>query len=245
VDQALRARVTEFFQNFVDGTFRKAFDLVADDTKDDFYGSRTPLKSFEVQKVLYSEDFATAEVTVGAERIWSMAGQSLVVNLPFVTSWKIERGKWVYHHDPAGDLATPMGGTRPAANDPSSAPAGIPKDLSDTALLAVGKSILGQSRVDKSDVTLATDRVSESQVVFHNGMPGPVQLTVRTSAEIPGLSAKLEKAQVNGSGDATLVLRYEPPSAPAALLRTTVQLAVAPTGQVFDIVVKLASPPTR
>lgn len=34
VDQALRSRVTEFFQNFVDKKFRQAINLVADDTQD-------------------------------------------------------------------------------------------------------------------------------------------------------------------------------------------------------------------
>jgi hypothetical protein len=38
-DVALRARVTEFLQYHVDGNFRKAYDMVAEDTKDDYFAS--------------------------------------------------------------------------------------------------------------------------------------------------------------------------------------------------------------
>jgi len=33
VDKALRARVSQFFQYHVDGDFRKAYDIVAEDTR--------------------------------------------------------------------------------------------------------------------------------------------------------------------------------------------------------------------
>src|SRR5579864_740686 len=37
IEDALRARVTEFFQYHVDGNFRKAYDMVAEDTKDFYF----------------------------------------------------------------------------------------------------------------------------------------------------------------------------------------------------------------
>jgi len=42
VDQALRARITEFFQFHVTGEYRKAEALVAEDTKDYFYDHNKP-----------------------------------------------------------------------------------------------------------------------------------------------------------------------------------------------------------
>ena len=40
VDQALRARISEFYQDHVDGKFRQAEALVAAETKDSFYGAK-------------------------------------------------------------------------------------------------------------------------------------------------------------------------------------------------------------
>ena len=44
VDQALRARIAEFYQDHVGGKFRQAEALVAEETKDYFYSaSQAPL----------------------------------------------------------------------------------------------------------------------------------------------------------------------------------------------------------
>ena len=39
VDEALRARITRFYQAFIDGKFRLADALVADDSKDVFFAA--------------------------------------------------------------------------------------------------------------------------------------------------------------------------------------------------------------
>src|SRR5215469_8779517 len=71
VDQALRARVSEFFQDFVDSKFRDAMKLVAEDTQDEYLASaKTPIKSFEIRDVKYSADFAKADVTLQVKRVW-------------------------------------------------------------------------------------------------------------------------------------------------------------------------------
>ena len=59
VDQALRARVTAFFQAHVDGSFRKAFEIVAEDTKDYYF--KTEKVQFKSSQdpgdIKYSADF--------------------------------------------------------------------------------------------------------------------------------------------------------------------------------------------
>src|SRR5579871_5582628 len=70
VDQALRARITEFFELHVKGDFRKAEALVAEDTKDFFYNGNKPrYLSFEISKIKYNEDFTKAEATVLCEQV--------------------------------------------------------------------------------------------------------------------------------------------------------------------------------
>ena len=71
VDQALRARVTEFFQDHVDGNFRKAYDLVAEDTKDYYFGAQKfQFKSFHIDGIKFFDDYTKADVNVTGERVW-------------------------------------------------------------------------------------------------------------------------------------------------------------------------------
>src|SRR6516165_6361996 len=93
-DQALRARVTEFFQDFVDGKFRDAMNLVAEDTQDEYLSSaKTPMKEFKIRDVKYSgDDFSKADVTLEVKRLWllpvaalgpgGMDKNQLVVDVP-------------------------------------------------------------------------------------------------------------------------------------------------------------------
>ena len=63
VDQALRSRVTEFFQDLVDSKFVEAFDYVAADTKNYYFNSaKTPLKEFRIRHVKYESGFEKAAV---------------------------------------------------------------------------------------------------------------------------------------------------------------------------------------
>ncbi len=61
VERALRERVRPFYEGFVDGKFRKAYEIVADDSKDAFLTLPKPhYDGFEIQKVVFSDDFSTA-----------------------------------------------------------------------------------------------------------------------------------------------------------------------------------------
>src|SRR5579872_6889230 len=80
VDQALRARVTEFLQYHVDGKFTKAFEYVADDTKEYYFNSqKVQFISFHLDDVKYSDHFTKAEVHAMVEHNWTFQGQKLPV----------------------------------------------------------------------------------------------------------------------------------------------------------------------
>src|SRR5262252_4422911 len=75
VDKALRVRITEFYQDHVDGKFRQAEALVAEDTKDFFYSANKPkYLSFEIQRIDYSDGFTRAKATVLCEQYVLMPG---------------------------------------------------------------------------------------------------------------------------------------------------------------------------
>ncbi|HSP66803.1 MAG TPA: hypothetical protein VLN48_03680, partial [Bryobacteraceae bacterium] len=62
-EQALRARVTEFLQYHVDGNFRKAYDMVAADTQDDYFNTgKVQIKGFTIDDVQFSENFTKATI---------------------------------------------------------------------------------------------------------------------------------------------------------------------------------------
>src|SRR3984893_18862048 len=68
VDEALRARISKFYQAHVDGKPRRAEEMVAEDSKDYFYGRKKPKSlSFEIGKIEYSKDFTEARAIVVVE----------------------------------------------------------------------------------------------------------------------------------------------------------------------------------
>jgi hypothetical protein len=220
VDQALRVRVTEFFQDFVDGKYRQAINLVAEDTQDEYFSSpKAELKTFKIDQINYSSDFTKAEVQLTVKQVWKLKAegflQDQVVDSPMSTTWKIEEGKWVFYHkvDPNGWL-TPMG---PSANvrKPDGTP-GIPRKLDEATLSAEAARLLDQtgseSGIDKHEVTLPFGGPSSVKVIYHNGAQGSVNISVVGLTTLPGFSAKFDKPVVDSGKDGILEISYTPPA---------------------------------
>lgn len=132
VDQELRARVSAFYQNFVETSYspRKGEAFVAEDTKDWFYNAlKQKYQSFQIGKITYSDNFTKAVVVVSTKMEIVMANQPMVVDLPKDTHWKIESGKWCWTYNPADYPITPMGGVNPptATGAEPRSPAVVPK----------------------------------------------------------------------------------------------------------------------
>jgi len=250
VDQALRARVTEFLQYHVDGNFRKAYDMVAEDTKDHYFNvGKVQLQGFKIDDVKFTDNFTRAAVTATMQKTVSVAGQDMPVSLPSTTTWKIENGKWVWYNVFEPTLVTPVG--LPSIAQPGGGVAaprladigagGLPKDFDDKAIVAEARSILQQVNVDKREITLATDKASEDKVVFHNGMTGSVQLQL-SSPEIPGFTMKIESVIVRAGADVPVVFRYEPGNPAVRRDPFSVQLTAQPLNQVFVVQVNFTAP---
>jgi hypothetical protein len=243
VDQALRARVSEFYQSHVDGTFRKAIDLVAEDTKDYYIGtSKAQFKTFHIDSIQYSDNFTKADVQLTVEQVLKMRAEfpEMVVKVPSLTTWKIEDGKWVWYHDPTKVWTTPMGLAQVPAPDPNSkGTVQLPK-VTASSIEAAARQILQQSSVDKSQVTLSTDKPSD-QVVFHNGFPGVVRVSLDGGKETAGFTAELDKTELNVGENAIVKLRYMP-KGKAQQPPISLRLIVEPFNQEFDISVTFGAP---
>jgi len=248
VDQALRARVSEFLQYHVDGNFRKAYDMVAEETRDYYFNmGKSPIKAFTIEGVKYSDNFTKAAVATTMSKTVNVAGTDIPVTLPSTITWKVENGKWVWYQDVKPGTDMPFGPSSPALpaavapNRNDSAATGLPKDFSDQTIAAAARAILQQVGVDKKEVTLAANKASEERVVFHNGMPGSVQLEL-SAPDIPGFTAEIGQSLVRAGSDVALRLRYEPRDTAERRDPANVELTVQPLNQTFVIRVNFAAP---
>ena len=242
VEQALRARVTEFFQLHVDAAFRKAQDMVAEDTKDYYFAAqKVQFKSFHIDDIRFNDDFTKAEVTVTGVRTWQPRPDfpPTLVTTPMPTRWKIENGKWVWYYNPNDEWLTPMGPSdRSAIATPVPAP--IPR-FDPSQIGNAARAIMQQSSIDKNVVTLAPDKPSSEQVVFHNGQPGQVKLVLQPLPAIAGFSAVFEKSDLNANENTVLKIHYEPgDKQPAPPAEVDIRFYIVPLNQPFGVKVKFA-----
>lgn len=246
VDSALRARVTEFFQDLVDSKFVEAFDMVAEDTRTFYFNSeKKPLKEFKIHEVKYDPDFTKATVTLDVKREWSFtalaATQPVIADVSMVTTWKLEKGKWVWSSQPRPDQpVTPMGPSdvQLIQRQPDGTVTGLPPKITDEILHAAGQKILGSGSIggiDKPEITLSVSQASSDKVVFHNTEQGSIRLEV-SLAPTPGLTAQLDKTDVNAGEAAALQISYDPASGQEAAGKSVlIRLAVIPFNKTFDI----------
>jgi len=124
VDQALRARVTEFLNYHVTGEFRKAESLVAEDSKDVFYDRAKPryISCKGIANIRYSDHFSKAYVTAmcvmpvliqPTDNELQADGQPQAPigppTVPLPSTWKLENGKWCWYLDKEMDRNSPFG----------------------------------------------------------------------------------------------------------------------------------------
>ena len=124
VDEALRARVTQFLNYHITGEFRKAEALVAEDTKDDFYNRPKPryVNCKGISTIRYSDHFTKAYVTAlctipmliqPSDNEVDSDGRPMMPmgppTVPLPSTWKLEKGKWCMYLDKNQDRITPFG----------------------------------------------------------------------------------------------------------------------------------------
>lgn len=240
VDQALRARVAQFFQAHVDGKWRDALALVAEDSKDQFLErGKQRILGFAVEKITWSDEFRQAEVLVFVE------GDSLIPGIgpvkgkrPVTTAWKLVDGQWFWVSEPKEEQ-TPFGTLKPGAGTPAPLPEakpGLPPGASPAVVLA-NRSALG---VDKDRIELKAAERSSAAVVVNNPLNGWVKLETGLP-EVPGLTARLEKEDIPPQSTGKVIFEYTPDgNAPARQVRAVI--VVQPFRRVFPVYITFARP---
>jgi hypothetical protein len=228
VDDALRARIQQFYQYHVEGKGRLAEALVAEESKDDFYNGNKPrCIKFEISRVDYSEKFARARATVVCTMYVAMIGfMDKPLPVPMTSLWKVVDGQW-YWYAPPPSRETPFGTMRPGPNTGSAAmPAhALPEGKEVQALLE-------QVKVDRKALQFPYNKGGTERISITNAMQG--KLTVSLGSLIPtGIEASLGGSEIPAGGSVVLTVKAAPVEAPRGPV--TIEVSVQPTGQVIPI----------
>ncbi|MBI1897945.1 MAG: hypothetical protein HYS04_15655 [Acidobacteria bacterium] len=206
IDEALRARVAKFFQAHVDGKFRTADEVVAEDSKDAFFTmDKKRYLAFDIVTIVYSENFTKAKVVTAVEMEWRSPRVGVMrVKPPLTSLWKLETGQWWWYVVPQKDWETPWGKMTPGPDPPGG-----------SAILQAFKgadpaTILRQVVASKQDVSLSSYQPSTDEVTVKNGMPGEITLELRYGPR-PGLEISVDRKTLNHGEQARVSFRYTPP----------------------------------
>ena len=216
VDRALRERATAFFQYQVEGNFRKAYDLVAEDTRDYYFAiAKTKILSFTIDEIAYTDDFSRASVRATTVRKTSVAGNEFEIPGSVTDLWKVEDGKWFWYHDPKQDSPAPFfaglvnGDGAKTSTEPADAKA-LPKDTSPTAVAAAAAGLMQPSSVSKTSLTFTQGKPGIEEVTFHNGNRGQVEISAWVVGRPKGFTVEPGVITVNALSDVTLKIHYDP-----------------------------------
>jgi hypothetical protein len=241
IDEALRARVAKFYQAYMDGKFRDAYLLVADDSQDAFLqADKDKYQGCQTVKIAYSDIFTKATVIESCKGYWKWHGQNTLTTFPLTTTWKIEKEQWCWYYVKPKFVPSPFSPTGfvPVPDDVDQKNVSIlPSDLNTAA-----QGILAKVKVDKQIVHLRSDESSQDVVHIRNEMPGSITLSLEP-VSVPGLKVTLGKTQLQANEETTVVFDYRLDSPEIACVdcakkiagTPTALLHVSPTGQHFPL----------
>jgi hypothetical protein len=232
----------EFLQAHVDGKFRLANEIVAEDSKDMYFAmEKHRYLSYEIVRIDYSDNFTKATVLATVEVNWRPSARfpNSRVKAPYKMLWKVEDGKWCWYTVNTGKWETPFGemkvsGEAPKQDDPAAEVIAQIKGMD-------GKAILNQVSANKKDVLLQCCENSSDTVEITNGMTGTISLRLETSPVV-GLEMKLDRTDLKQGETAKLSFTYAPPSKQAKPNALAV-VRVEPMGLRLPFYLSFALPP--
>ncbi len=232
VEEALKSRVTAFFEAQMAKKFRVADQYVAEDAKDAFFGAdKAACRSFNWVKAVYEENFTKARALTQCEIMFSQLGTRIPVTMPLTSYWKLVEGQWFWYVPPDTDShVTPFGVLKAGPETTKTAPAlRIPKP----------EEIFSSGKLGKASAELDAMKVSTDQVPVTNNTPGTINLSVQNSP-FPGFSAKLDKQELKPGETALVKIDYKPSSQMKPSV--TLEVRVDPFGYNLPVPVNFKMP---
>ncbi len=252
VDQALRARITTFYDAHITGKFREAIPLIAEDAQDDFLAAaKNTYKSCEISRINYAENFTKASVTTACKGEFRWRTQRMPATMPLSSDWKLVNGQWFWYRVKRDVIETPFGISRlPAAGEGADGSQDPKRVAMPADPVAAAREILSQVSIDKKQIDLKGYETSQDEVHITNNMLGPIHVTVN-SPGTSGLAIKLDKKDIPAGEKGTILFSYSVEDAKALCHdcfkpvkpSITADVRVEPTGQAFTINIDFAIPP--
>jgi hypothetical protein len=225
-EKAVRARVNQFYQLMLEKKYRVAEEMVAVDSKDDYYnGTKPDIKGFSVEKIELTDRNTRAMVIVKwkLQTLFPGAG-ALVFDFPTTTWWKIENGKWSWYIDREKRAQTPFGTLKSDGSATTST-------LDTTGKAPDIAAIQNGVTIDRTSVTLSAANPREVVTVFNN-LPGPTHLNVEeTEFKLKGVDVEISPSELNPGEKAsiTFVLTSD------LKISGKVRIEASPLNKVFEI----------
>ena len=117
VEDGLRARLKLFYDAYLTGKFRQAYELVAEEDKDEYFNrAKTPYHSYRIGSIQFSDNFSKAKVLLVVNRDFHFQGHTMAVDVPIAEDWKIENGQWMWYLPEQGRTANTVRHSRAGAN---------------------------------------------------------------------------------------------------------------------------------
>jgi hypothetical protein len=257
IDEALRARIDQYYQAFVAGKYKDAYLLVDDESQDAFLeADKLQYKACEILRIRYSDNFTKALVVESCKSEWKWHGIVAPTSFPITSHWAVSNGQWYWHYvkptqipfpfSPTGFVPAPSAQTDAQTEAKKTGPA-IPPDLRSAA-----QGILAKVSLDKRAVTLHPDQSSQDVIHVRNEMPGMVTLKL-DDLSMPGLKITVGKTQLQAHEETTILFEWRlddpallcPDCAKKTTGNSTVQLRISPTGQAFPINIAFVHSPQK
>jgi hypothetical protein len=224
VEEALRARLALFYQCQMDGTFRKAEQYVAEDSKDRYYNaSHQRYFSFTIVRIEFSEDFSKAELTAVSDVDLRFQGRVIRAPMPFGATWKLENGQWCWYvktYKPGEVQKTPFGDviTQDAKPERPGDVTEIGKRFAtpEEALARFGSS----PTLSKAVAVLSKDDKFQDEIIFANTTKVPFKFHIDKDLP-PGITIYPMAGQLKPNEGLSMKISYnqEHGSAPSQMFR--------------------------
>ena len=252
VDQALRARITTFYEAHISGHYRQAIPIVAEDAQDDFLAAgKNTYKSCEITRINYAENFTKASVVTACKGEYRWRTERMPATMPLSSDWKLVDGQWYWYHIKRDVIETPFGLSKVT---PDADGTGSTQDSKRIAMpadpAAAAREILSKVSIDKTEIELKGYETSQDEIHITNNMPGAIHVSVN-SPGTTGLAIKLDKSDIPSGEKGTIRFLYSVEDAKAIChdcfkpVKPSIMadVRIEPTAQAFTIKVNFAIPP--
>ncbi len=211
VDEALRARVLEFYELEQRGRFRQAEQIVCEESRDRYYDmQKQRWTSVELIQTTYDDDFTRARVSMALGTTMKTMAGPIPVKAPLTSVWHLENGAWCRYIPPhrEGGFQRVFGGGKNPASD-SNPPAGASQASGSLPTPPPVMDLEKLVKISREVVSLSRSGAMEV-VEIRNSMPGEVEFSLQCP-EIAGLECAASATKIPKDGTATLTLKFQAP----------------------------------